>query len=52
MSREFFFSDVKNIVMLILIRKMQEEIEIGDGVELGRGEVAHVAGNWKRGVIG
>lgn len=28
---------------------MQEEIEIGDGAELGRGEVAHVAGNWKRG---
>lgn len=49
MSREIFFSDVKNIVMLILIGKIQEKLERGDGAELGRGEVAHAAGNRKLG---
>lgn len=48
MSREIFF-DMKNIVVLILIGKIQEKIERGDGAELGRGEVVHAAGNGKVG---
>lgn len=40
---------MKNIVMLILIGKIQEKIERGDGAELGRGEVVHAAGNGKVG---
>lgn len=50
MLRYFFFADVKNIVMLILIEKIQEKIGRGDEVELGeRGDGSfgkQGAGSW------